>query len=145
MLPASAYLQLKVGPHRFEQKRKLLSSLRFFCSPLRFDNLPFGKPFYEFRLTATGPTGSANTLIRVMIQNANVNPPVITPLPPLQLYRQQRPGNRPFAQVAATDKDGGRVNFYFLDSGMSLLLKCYKYVCYFDVRLIHFSDKPSCE
>lgn len=79
--------------------------------------LPIGRPFYEFELVASDKTSSAGTVIRVMIQNANVNPPVILPLGSFRIYRQQNLNSYPLAQVAATDRDGGTVNFFFVDIG----------------------------
>ncbi|KAM7536230.1 hypothetical protein Aperf_G00000082111 [Anoplocephala perfoliata] len=85
------------------------------AAQLDYDSLPVGRPFYEFELIASDKTSSDRTTIRVMIQNANVNPPVIVPLPRMRIYRQQVNSSYPFAQVAATDRDGGSVNFHFVD------------------------------
>nr|CDS18766.1 neural cadherin [Echinococcus granulosus] len=85
-------------------------------APLSFAALPIGRPFYEFELIASDASSSASTLIRVMVQNANVNPPVIIPLPRLKIFRQQIAKAYPFAQVAATDEDGGNVSFFFVDT-----------------------------
>ena len=82
-----------------------------------FSALPIGRPFYELNLIASDKTASASTVIRIIVQNANVNPPVIVPLPPLRIYRQQLTKGFPFAQVAATDRDGGEVSFFFVDPG----------------------------
>ncbi|KAL5106290.1 Neural-cadherin [Taenia crassiceps] len=84
-------------------------------APLSFADLPIGRPFYEFELVASDESSSASTLIRVMIQNANANPPVIIPLPRLQIFRQQYAKAYPLAQVCAIDKDGGNVNYFFVD------------------------------
>ncbi|VDD83839.1 unnamed protein product [Mesocestoides corti] len=83
---------------------------------LRFDNLPFDQPFYAFQLTASSASGSASTLIRVLIQNANVNRPVVIPLPKLTIFRQVPLNTFPIAQAAATDADGGAVAFFFVDT-----------------------------
>ena len=83
---------------------------------LDFGALPVGMPFYEFVLAASDKSSSATTIIRIRVQNANVNEPVIVPLPKLTIYRQQLGTNLPIAQVAASDKDGSEVTFYFVDS-----------------------------
>lgn len=86
-------------------------------SKLSFSDLPIGRPFYEFELIASDKSSSASTLIRVMVQNANVNRPVIIPLPPLKIFRQQVANKYPFAQICATDLDGGNISYFFVDTG----------------------------
>ena len=88
----------------------------YISRPLRYDTLPIGRPFYEFELIASDSQSSAVTLIRIMIQNANINPPVLLPLPKLTIFRQQYDKGLPFVQVAAYDLDGSAINYYFVDS-----------------------------
>ncbi|VDK36063.1 unnamed protein product, partial [Taenia asiatica] len=83
---------------------------------LRFADLPIGRPFYEFELVASDESASASTLIRVMVQNANVNPPNIIPLGPLEIFRQRAVGTLPFAQICATDEDGGNIKYFFVET-----------------------------
>ncbi|VEL33974.1 unnamed protein product [Protopolystoma xenopodis] len=82
---------------------------------LSYDALPFGRPFYEVILTASSPPGSATTLIRIPVTNANNQAPTFISSDLVKVPRNF-PLRTAFYQAGAIDRDGSTVTFNFASS-----------------------------